>query len=294
MLNLPENARIFTESVINDCRQLINLGIWEIQMSRFEGWIRQFCGEEEEYFSACLLYQLIFRSTPQFDAGLNSLFRSNLNGTLKPYSMDMEFIYAIRGRMDPKIRLIPVICESDPPTKSGPLVLRRIKRTLDVRDQWMCWPWQSNDAEISTIIFVDDFLGSGKQFLNFFKKWEFDKISSNVQFIYVPVMAHRQGIDFIKTELPQVIVTAAEILESSHSFFSEDAWLELSQGSISAEDAKNWYSDFATRKQLCPHSTGCLGTGDIAITVGFSHGTPNNTLPIFWYSNQNWQPILER
>lgn len=298
-MKLPNYAASFTQSVRSESKKLIELGFLDIPMARLDGWLRQFCGAEEEFFSACLLDQLVFRTAPQFESGLRSLFRSNLNCKLNLIgSDDITLSRMLAGQSEPKLRLVPVICESDPPTKSGPAVLRRLQRILKIRDKWMCWPWQSaeliHDEIINVIIFVDDFLGSGQQFENFFKKWEFDQTSPGVQYFYAPVIAHRQGIEYLNEVLPSVFVVTAEILEESHNFFSEEVWNGLSRGSISAEEAKTWYINFVKERHLIPNNIHPLGMGELAITIAFSHSTPNNTLPILWYKTANWQPLLER
>lgn len=299
VLHLPENSEYFVESVKNDCRQLIERGLWEIRMARFDSWINQFCGPEEEFFSACLLDQLIFRTTQQFEAGLRSLFRSNLNGQLFQDQSDLELLKKISERKDPRIRIVPVICETDPPTKSGPLVLRRLQRILPIRDKWMCWPWQATEkisnGEVDFIVFVDDFLGSGTQFETFFKQWKFHTVSGDARYFYAPVVAHQDGLDHLSNNLPSVCVTPAETLNLSHGFFSDDVWDLLGQGNITAEEARVWYEQFAERKGLCKPNM-MLGYGNLALTFGFSHSTPNNSLPILWLENEKtgWKPLLER
>lgn len=183
---MPENIDYFVESVFSTCKQLIESGFWEIPESRLSSWYRQFCGPEEQFFAACLLDQTIFRSRLQFESALRALFRSNLFGAVFPGQNDLCLTQAIQGRYEPKIRLIPVICETDPPTKSGPLVMRRLQRILRINSKWMCWPWQVPQAidenGVTTIVFVDDFLGSGRQFETFFRQWGFDKqITSGIR-----------------------------------------------------------------------------------------------------------------
>ncbi len=267
-------------------------------MSRLESWNRQFCDIEEQYFSACLLDQLIFRTTQQFEAGLRSLFHSNLNGALFANSEDLQLFKQISSRRDPSLRLVPVICETDPPTKSGPLVLRRLQRTLQLNQKWMCWPWQAAELAkqkiIKTIIFVDDFLGSGTQFTKFFQQWNFPEQDTQISYIYSPVVAHEKGIAHLGEKLPNLRVVSAEMLGDSHSFFSDTVWDRLGQGYITARDAKDWYINFVTTKKIIPNNTGALGYGDLALTFGFSHSSPNNSLPILWYETDDWQPLLER
>lgn len=298
-MKLPDNADYFVEAVMSTGKQLIERGFWEIPESRFGSWCRQFCGQEELFFAACLLDQTIFRSRMQFESALRVLFRSNLCGSLFQNEHDLHLTEVIQGRQDPKIRLVPVICESDPPTKSGPLVLRRVQRILRLNPKWMCWPWQVpkaiDEKRVETIVFVDDFLGSGRQFESFFLQWEFDKQSdAGIRHIYAPVVAHQQGLDYLAKVLPRVSVVCVETLGIAHSFFNEKTWAQVGQGLISAEEAKGWYLDFGAKRQIAPKSVSLLGFGELELAFGFSHATPNNSLPILWHSSEGWNPLLER
>lgn len=273
--------------------------MWNIRKANFDGWINQFHDLDEQFFAACLLDQLIFRTSQQFEASLRSLFRSNLNGKLFPNDQDLHLLQVITSRSDPGLRLVPVICETDPPTKSGPLVLRRLQRILQINQNWMCWPWQASELingneNISTIIFVDDFLGTGKQFKKFFNDWNFHQNSQDVDYFYAPVVAHEQGIKYLTTKLPTICTVSAEILTESHAFFSDTVWNRLGQSCVSAEVAKAWYIEFAAKKKINPEKVGCFGYGDLALTFGFSHASPNNSLPILWYETDEWKPLLER
>jgi hypothetical protein len=299
-LKLPDSAASFAESVIADSRNLISRGLWEIPTFRFESWINQFVGPEEEFFASCLLDHLIFRTSSQFEAGLRALFRSNLQGRIFSSSSDEELMLKLAGRIETKLRVVPVIAEDDPPTKSGPLVLRRLQRIMHIRHKWICWPWQAatkiRNNEINTVIFVDDFLGSGQQFETFFNQWGFSQLLENTKYYYASVVAHQSGLSHLKKAFPYLEVISAEQLDTSHDFFSDDVWSRLGQGTISATEAKTWYLTFAKEKGLIPKSTGAFGTGSLSLAFGFSHSTPNNSLPIFWYENETtgWQPLLER
>ena len=298
-MKLPDHADGFIELAFTTGKQLISGGFWEVQTSRFDSWVNQFCGREEQFFAACLLDQTIFRSRPQFESALRSIFRSNVNHTIFRDEHDLRLTEVLRSEDDPKIRLVPVICETDAPTKSGPLVLRRLQRILQLKARWMCWPWQAKSAidehSVHTIIFVDDFLGSGDQFVKFFDQWKFnEQVSADVTFVYAPVVAHQNGLEKLTTSLPSVHVQCVEKLGDHQRFFNEETWKQLSHDTISAEEAKEWYLHFGEQRELKPKDVSLLGYGDLELVFGFSHSTPNNSLPILWHASATWQPLLER
>jgi hypothetical protein len=299
-LKIPDNAHAFFESIKSECRKLIELGIWDIKISRFESWLNQFNSKEEEFFAACVLDQLIFRNAQQFEAGLKALFRSNLDGAINCYSHDVGLFDALKNGTASKLRIVPVIGESDPPTKSGPLVLRRLQKTTKIREKMMCWPWQAHqllaDKDIDKVIFIDDFLGSGEQFEKFFNQWKFNDFCETADFYYVTVVAHETGLEHLKSIFPKIRIIFAEALSSKNNFFDVCVWEKLGQGVVTAEEAKNWYLQFANEKGILSNNVRLLGNSDMALPFGFSHSTPNNSLPVLWFENQKtgWKPLLER
>lgn len=297
-MKIPENAGSFVSSVEADSRKLIDLGLWPVSQSRFDGWLRQFCGQDERFFAASLLNQLTLRTAKQFESGLRALFRGSVSSEIFPDDDDLALATKLAGRAEPRIRLVPVICETDPPTKSGPLVLRRLQRILRINSKWMVWPWQASalidEGKVDHIIFVDDFLGSGRQFEKFAGQWGFSERRTGAKYVYAPVASHASGLKHIAENLGFVKVVTTERLHGADEFFSEGAWKTIGQGAITAADAKDWYLQFAKRKEVEPKSTGVLGMGDLALTFGFAHSTPNNCIPLLWYESAQWQPLLER
>jgi hypothetical protein len=150
------------------------------------------------------------------------------------------------------------------------------------------------DSSVTKIVFVDDFLGTGRQFGEFFDKWDFSDISNDVQLFYAPLMAHKAGIDYVSGKLPSIQIVTAETLYSRHGFFSNESWGVLGHGTVTCNDATDWYEKFVDKNKIKPKNINIYGVGELALTVGFSHGTPNNSLPILWYSGNGWCPLLER
>jgi hypothetical protein len=298
----PKGSDHFHATVMARVNDLVDIGIWDIEKSRVMGWISQFRSSDEGYFAACLLDSLMYRSDAQFVACATALFRGGLRWACKPNlngSNDLDLLDALRASVDMGIRLVPVIRDVDPPTKSGPLVLRYIKRALRLNEDWMVWPWKV-EAELDTckhvhtVIFVDDFLGSGSQFSEFLDIQKLPVISSNVHWIYAPVIAHEYGISSVRTDHPKIEVIASEYLNAGHGFFDDSRWRILSEGTVTASDAKDFYLNFMSHRKIDTRGAPHLGFGELALCFGFKHSTPDNSLPILWAQGSNWSGFLER
>lgn len=295
-----ERARSVQERV----RRLIQLGIWDIPLMRFEGWLQRFSGREEQYFSNCLLDSLIYRPERQFVPALVSLMRGPirwaLGSSLIPGDHDTDFVELLQKRPKLPVRLVPVIRNDQPPTKSGPLVLRYAKRALGIHNEWMLWPWQAEEqlktGNIKSVVLVDDFMGGGSQLTKFMKEWKLTQAaeSSDTVFCYAPVVAHETGIRSVTTEFRNLRLVCAEILREKHAFFSEQNWKRMSNGDVSAASARTFFETWSAQHMPPLNSIPIEGFGKLELTIGFAHGTPNNTLPIFWQDSVGGVSLLER
>ncbi|PRY04415.1 hypothetical protein [Paraburkholderia sp. BL25I1N1] len=291
------DERLFIDATIERVEQLIAKGIWEgIDVARSRAWYRQFQDRECELLGACLLDNLVYRSKQQVLALLKSAMTSSvLLGT--EAADDLQIVRALQERKDPHTRLIPIISIEQPPTKSGTYMLRLLARSLGIRDKWMIWPelLDSQPSSVSRLIMVDDFCGTGDQFTSFMSRKplvDFLSQRPDCQIVYVTAAAHTDGLQKIQHELPSICVVAGEILTKSHHFFD---------GSVLDQ-----YNSIALKTQLRDQYVmvcnafglggriGNYGYQDQALTYAFAHGTPNNTLPVFWYETDGWTPLLDR
>lgn len=299
---VPNGAVDYSDRVFARTNQLIAAGLWDIPYQRLLGWHDGFRGREQLYFAACLLDSLIYRTPGQFSASLASLFRGGVAHACSSHIViehDLSLVPLLQDRWkDPLIRLVPVISDFDPPSKSGPLVMRRLKKEIGIADKWMIWPWKIREAVdqgVKLIILVDDMMGSGSQIEEFCIKEKIQESAGSAKVIYAPTVAHQAGIKHMNTIWPALEIVTSELLTEEHNFFCQENWNKLSQGKIAASNAQDFYANsilpqIGFRKGSVP----ALGYGELALCFGFSHSTPNNTLPIFWYETNTWPSLLER
>ena len=292
------DQQLFIDNVQLRVTQLIRTHVWEgIDDARRHEWFGQFEQKKCGLLAACLLDNLVYRSKHQVLALFKAAFTC---GRLVPATVesDLFVIDGLRQQKDPGIRLVPVISMDQPPTKSGPYMLRILARDMGFRDRWMIWPEQLSEvpASVHTIIVVDDFCGSGKQFRERFLDTvhyrNFRAKHPRCRIAYIAAAAHADGVESVRNEAQDVEVIAGEVLTGEHHFFN---------GSI-----LNQYNDSTLRGELerqhsvmidglsMGGSVGPLGFGDQALTYGFAHGTPNNSLSLLWCPVDGWTPLLER
>lgn len=150
------------------------------------------------------------------------------------------------------------------------------------------------DTNDFLLVLVDDFIGSGRSTIEFFKG---DKQSPglvkylkenvlNPKIAILSLIILNEGKNHIKDEIPGVFISAevrTKIFTSRRSVFGyRPKMLPL--------------RELAYKKgsMLMKHKEWSLGYDNSQGLVAFAHTTPNNTLPIFWSSEKEWYPLYPR
>lgn len=178
--------------------------------------------------------------------------------------------------------------------KSGTLVTYPIKNTLSYkkRENNILLTHDikniENLSDYKHIIFIDDFIGSGKTFIEEYKK----------------VKRIKHWID--KSTFKGFYLLTAIIMEEG-KLKIEDAFSEIKiHAEVRNKIFQNNKSPLIAFKNILPlramaskhgnslNSIAPLGFDNGQSLVSFFHGTPDNTLPIFWIKTKNWDAIYPR
>ena len=303
--SLPRDGPEYTESIFLRARNLISTGIWaDFEVSRLDGWISNFKDPLSKYFAACVLDSFIYRSSHQTTALMDDVFDRNVRqlcveDRFKPFDMNLRDYFSKELQHDDTLDLIivPVINNSDPPTKSGPLITRLLKRNLGLNEDLMTWPWNieryMEDEGTKGVLFVDDMLGSGDQFEEFIECFDLAPIFDNIACVYAPLLAHVKGIEKLSKKYNQLGLAPVEILKESSNIF-DSKFSVFNDGINNVAKAKKYYAALL-KKISFPYGKARRGYSDLGLTVSFQHAIPDNSLPIlWWHSADNWKPLLDR
>lgn len=294
------DERLYIDGIFGRSHKLVRQRIWAgVDQARLDDWFKQFVDRDAELLGACLLDQLIFRSRDQVDAMLKSLItNSELQQVLGDSDHDSALIEKIaHRRKDPRIRLSPVIWLEQAPTKSGPYILRRLQKSLALNPKWMIWPQLISERsnQFDTLLLVDDFCGSGKQFSDFLKLNHLENWLQNAhkyKVVYLTIAAHLEGKKYLAATYPNIRIIAAETLNEEMSFFKGAFFRNLPDDAIRTK-LRSDYQRISEEVGL-GGSVGAMGFENMGLTYAFEHGTPNNSLPIYWFDNPQWIPLLDR
>lgn len=272
-------------------------------MIRFDSWWNNFRTIDEQYFAACVLDAFIYRSEPQTIALMRQLLQRVLPDLLRVHAPDMprgsKLIEALQNdakAAQHRLRFVPVIRSKDKPTKSGYVISRLYHRKLGVGEKWIIQPTKLREAIAEgarTLVFIDDFLGTGTQFTGFAEEYEISRIHSSVTCLYAPLVAHSVGVSNVEGRLKRVRVAMAESINPSFGLFDRSApWFQDQVNSH--ESARRFYFRMMRQNKIGSRENFREGFGKLALAYSFSHGIPNNCLPMFWAGSTTWQAFLQR
>jgi hypothetical protein len=298
---LPKHGLSFPLDILARSLDLIGRGIWSgIKPVRLNRWFKNFGTEEERYFAACVLDHLIYRSDEQTTALAVHLFHRSLVDLAR---LDPPKVHLTSGWLEQlrdaqsSVRLVAAVKRADYTHKSAYLISRLMKRQLGVRPQWIAKAWELNQhlkTGAQVFIFIDDFLGTGRQFEELVQQENLDWMFASAYVVYAPFAAHRSGIDYLKKRFPVLRIASAEILDERHDIF--DSRARCFDDSVNTpEAAKAFYLDLIKRKGLTIQPSSSLGFGGLGLAYVFEHAVPDNNLPIFWSPGPDaWSPLFDR
>lgn len=301
---VPDDGIIYARQTVDRCVDLIYHGIWAgIDQMRLRRWLSNFSSNEEKYFAACVLDSLIYRSEDQTIALVQQLFQRTLPDLNRLDAMPIaavdDWTDALKKnvKIDPGLRFVTVARRSDSPTKSAYYIARLLKRYLFIDERWIIQPehiQQKITQGIDTFLFIDDFLGTGTQFIDFFELEQLEQYLPDIYAAYVPLVAHTTGMFELRKRFPALRVVTVEMLDSSHSLFNSGCNCFI-DGLNTPDSAKQFYYDLLRRKKIEIRGPNRRGFGHLELSYVFSHAAPDNSLPILWWPYSDaWSPLFNR
>ena len=196
--------------------------------------------------------------------------------------------------------------ENPNPSDSGYVFARKARQVLGIEEDQIVSPGDVLSAYLRTsgrtVLLVDDFVGSGSQTLNtWHHRYDIGngdicslaRASENgARIIYVPIVSTSQGMETVNRTCPGLQMCPSHILERHYSLTDPDSILWPADLKPHAVDFLRTASD---RAGITPHSEipwdGYQGLG---LGVAFSHCVPDATIPLYYWEQFGWTPLIRR
>lgn len=181
------------------------------------------------------------------------------------------------------------------PSSSGGMYLYEFRKDLGLsEDNFPYSSFKENLNQSDALVFFDDIIGSGNQAIRFAKN-NFQNLEIDIY--YFSIFAYAEGLENVRNSnyfnynnvICEHILSDEERAFNDNSFVFKNSEIRGRLKSICEKYGRTLYPKHP------------LGYDDSQSLLVFPHNTPNNTLPIFWASENNekatgvrWNPIWER
>ncbi|MDQ3934504.1 MAG: hypothetical protein M3340_07715 [Actinomycetota bacterium] len=300
--------RVDRPFVLTKCDYFVDVQVWppETKLSP-RAWLGNFTREEEPY-ALQLLNAFLYFSEPLTDALLLGGVADLTRLMVRPSARYAQAQARWTDFIDSLIVTYPT-GEVPSPTDSGFAFARKARQVLGIPEERILSPDETLVLLMRRgprpILFLDDFLGSGSQFV---RTWHrvyptpvgdlaFATIQSSLNFdaYYVPLIAAELGADHIKAQAPSVTVMPTHRLPPEYSALHRESliWPAELRGSAAQ------VIEQASRRAGIPDTGGTTpedwrGFAELGLCLAFFHSVPDATLPLFYWEENDWKPLVRR
>jgi hypothetical protein len=271
----------------------------------YKGWLDNFSNQDERDIASHILDFFIFYPRPMINQMLKTVI-GYCGEALQSYFPDWNHDDFINRCI---YSYIPG--ETINPTDSGFFFLKLLREELHIPEKNIIsfndlFSLLEKPSGAIPIIFVDDFVGSGAQCL---KAWNENKIGlykntlreiaagSNHTFIYAPLVANQIGYNRINNNCDYLTLITCHILNNEYNLFKPECICWKDENDLYLKGTELILSK--SRELGIPFSNGesvndVRGFNEQGLALSFDNGTPDATLPIFYWCSNNWTPLIKK
>ncbi len=311
--------------------RILNETVWEYKADKkkITKWLANFADEDEQLHALYLVSQFMYFGSLQMRELLKGLYRDLYKYRIieeirkkNSDTTDLDFINVSFEKLLRKTRFLGV----GNPSESGTHLLyffrqeNKLPKSLfinsnEVIDRKPGEPDKLHFPDVEEYIFFDDFCGSGTQAIAYSESilTEIKLINPNVKASYLMLFATKTGkrnvIDNTKFDYVESVFELDESFKcfdgQSRYFHTDNTptfinknFAENFCGNIGNSMMEVFFKKEGVSLSKIPvyANDNKLGFGDCQLLIGFYHNTPDNTLPIFWWDEEEpiWYPIFKR
>jgi len=272
-----------------------------------DGWLQNFTPEEEEH-ALHLLWAFVYLPTRMVRELFVAAFR-DISRDVVTAAGPLDLARREWSAFVDSAIFVGVTGEDPNPTDSRYIFLRLARDALGVGEDRVQEPDDALSLLLASpgrpVVFVDDFVGSGSQFVTMWRRpyglasvsesVSFDQVAAflpRARFYYCPLVCTEMGRQTIVDHCPRVSLLPAHLIGDEYSALTPRSrvWPEALRPS-----AMGFLAQVSERAGI-PDLNG--GVGDwrgfrrLGLTIGFEHGVPDATLPLFTWTQNGWRPLV--
>ena len=280
--------------------EVLNSTIWEnrVQGPKIMEWLDNFDDDNEKNYALYILSRLMYFSS------------SSIRNLLKALYRDLYRYPIIEPLFKKELKTTRFLGVGNP-SESGVHLLyyfrqeNKIPKDLFINtDDVVEYDENGNSKlrdsykDVKHYVFIDDLCGSGKQATSNDSNVKrcvqhLRNIVKDAEISYFMIFGMSKGIQVIRNSGLYNKANAVVELDESYRCFSEQSRF-FDDDKYKRTEAKNIAYKHGYKLLQSPQDS--LGFGDCQLLLSMHHNTPDNTLPIIWYDEDNtiWKPIFKR
>ncbi len=282
--------------LIGKCEYFSAIGIWPNKEALDpEPWLDNFSADEIEH-ALYLLNAFIYFAPTLVDQIFSVSIRTI--GRLMTRDQWGEFLSSV---------LVTLVTGEEPHVTDSSHVYARRARYLGIPEDRIISPKEACDqiqrGFNGAVVFVDDFVGSGNQFIatwhrsyrTSYESFVALAPTSRAKFYYCPAFCTQFGLQQIETECPEVTVSPGIFIPDNYGALAPDSIVWPSRLRSTAEE----FIRSASERAGIPDTGGAKpddwrGFASLGLTIAFENSVPDATLPIIHWGQNNWRPLMRR
>jgi hypothetical protein len=295
-------------AVIANCERLVDLHAWPPTKLDVDGWLANFSGGERT-FAAHLLNNFMFFSDRTVEALFSAAFHgvsNSLRAGWPPFSSGMH----VWNSFLDSVIITFAQGEIANVTDSGHIFARKARKMFDIPQVRVMDPDKALAKILrgfrGPVVFVDDFVGSGEQFVSTWTRarnldgvglHSFAELATltppadNHIFYCTAIMTER-GYKRLGSDCSAVMLSAGNIIPGNFSLVAADSvlWPDSFR-----QDGINFIQTVSQRIGLPSDGSedDWRGFDKLGLGLAFEDSTPDATIPLFHWSKQ-WTPLVRR
>lgn len=304
------SQNVSRELIREKCSDFASFQVWPLR-SRMDprAWLQNFEDGDQELAHHLLNAFVFFSSALTAQLFLTAL--QNLSASHAWRGRNTGDIFAAWRSFIRKLNVTHVTGETPKPTDSGNFFTRIARDRAGIPDDQIIEPGDALRKRVLNgddrpLIFVDDFMGSGEQFLATWRRrhavgsdrLSFEDVAARCladgnpwEIYFVPAVCTTRGIKALEAECPTVQVSAGNVLDEKYSVFHEKSlvWPEEL-----AERGREMIERVSERLKLPTDGEDWdyRGFRLQGLAIGFDHKTPDATIPLFRLGRDDWAPLV--
>lgn len=290
--------------VLEACDRLVDFAAWPRTKVDYRAWLGNF-DQADRPFAVIMLSRFTFLSHQLVDQLFIAAFQNISNLIGRPQDSFDERSAAWR-RYCEEVIVVPVMGENPNPSDSGWGFARKARQLLLISEDRLLSPGQAVLAMIANpnrpVVFVDDFVGSGAQFLRTWRRMHasplgpqsIGSLSHPGPIHYCTVMMTEYGQDRLRREAPGVRLVTGNLIPRNHNFacFGSAMWpktLNIRGAALARRiGAQLGFTE-------CDGSLrDWRGFHRLGLGIAFEDSVPDANLPLFFSDANGWRPLVLR